>query len=348
MPPLIHWQTGTAYDLLVSLYVLHQPGRFGLRPAWAAGVRNRLLPDERRCLLTAQSLFNIPLPWLHQLSGSKDCQPALKALAALPPEQRLPALAFTAETPPAVQERLLTIAARRSWQAEDLDALRSFVFAQNRPLQPAGLDCWAYPAEFGQRYLEALNSYYANFFAEEEQRIVPSLQAAAERSRRLVEQLDLPGLVEVLSHGVHFPGLENLPALDLVPSYWITPLIFYHRLQSGGLLLVFGARSEDAALSPGSPASGPLLASLKALADPTRLSILRLLSGEALTLSQLARRLRLRLPTISHHLGDLRLAGLVQVDLQADGEKRYTIRRLAVQAVFQGLEDYLDQPGRQG
>ena len=36
------WQTGTAYDLFASLQVLHRPQEFGLRRAWAAGVRARL------------------------------------------------------------------------------------------------------------------------------------------------------------------------------------------------------------------------------------------------------------------------------------------------------------------
>ena len=53
MPPTFTWNIGTAYDLLISLHVLHQPDRFGLRPAWAAGVRNRLQPDERRFLQSA-------------------------------------------------------------------------------------------------------------------------------------------------------------------------------------------------------------------------------------------------------------------------------------------------------
>lgn len=343
MTPLIAWDIGTAYDLLISLHVLHQPDRFGLRPAWAAGVRNRLLPEDRKLLQSAQNLIHIPLPWLHAQPGEKSALACLAALAALPASQRLPALAYRADTPGTVQQVLAEISARGAWLPADLETLRPHLSSPGRPFQPSDLDHWAHPAEFGERYLAALKSYYTVFFAEEEQRIQAALQAGLQRAQWLSEQMDVPGLVDVLSHGVHFPDLESIPRLVLAPSYWITPLIFFNRGAASDLLLVFGARPEDAALSPGDPVPAALLSPLKALADPTRLRVLRLLSADSLTLSQLASRLRLRLPTMIHHLNTLRLAGVVQVDLQPDGEKRYTIRRFAVQLAFQALEHFLDQ-----
>ena len=45
--PRLLWDWGTAYDLFISLEVLHEPDKFGVRGAWAAGVRARL-PDEGR------------------------------------------------------------------------------------------------------------------------------------------------------------------------------------------------------------------------------------------------------------------------------------------------------------
>jgi len=52
---------------------------------------------------------------------------------------------------------------------------------------------------------------------------------------------------------------------------------------------------------------------LKALADPTRLAIVRLLcrDGDTHTVSELARRFPLSQPTFSNHLCVLRAAGLV-------------------------------------
>ncbi len=85
-----------------------------------------------------------------------------------------------------------------------------------------------------------------------------------------------------------------------------------------------------------------LFRSMKALADPTRLRILRYLSAEPLTPAELARRLRLRAPTVVHHLHHLRLAGLVYLTLENEG-RRYQARRQAVDEACRMLEEYLDK-----
>lgn len=41
----LYWDFGTAYDLFLSLHVLHEPDIFGLKASWAAGVRSRI-PSE--------------------------------------------------------------------------------------------------------------------------------------------------------------------------------------------------------------------------------------------------------------------------------------------------------------
>ncbi len=70
-----------------------------------------------------------------------------------------------------------------------------------------------------------------------------------------------------------------------------------------------------------------LLNGLKALADPTRLRILKYLIQESCTPSELAKDLRLRPPTVIHHLTVLRLAGFVQVTMTANAERRYAARK---------------------
>lgn len=63
----LHWDFGSAYDFFVSLFVIYHPDRFGLRPAWAAGVRSRFSPEEREFLEEAINLFPVPLSWINQL-----------------------------------------------------------------------------------------------------------------------------------------------------------------------------------------------------------------------------------------------------------------------------------------
>ena len=88
-----------------------------------------------------------------------------------------------------------------------------------------------------------------------------------------------------------------------------------------------------------------LLRTLKALSDPTRLRILRYATEEPITAAELSRRLRLRIPTVTHHLRILRLATLVQLTVKRiDGIDRdtYSLRFEAVEALYEALKDYLD------
>jgi DNA-binding transcriptional ArsR family regulator len=85
-----------------------------------------------------------------------------------------------------------------------------------------------------------------------------------------------------------------------------------------------------------------LLRALKALSDPTRLKILHYLSQEPLSPAALSRKLRLRAPTVTHHLQTLRLAGLVQVTLSEGKEKKsFATRAESVKATCAALEAFL-------
>lgn len=60
----------------------------------------------------------------------------------------------------------------------------------------------------------------------------------------------------------------------------------------------------------------PLTRTFKALADPTRREILRLLARGDMSAGEIAARFTLSKPSISHHLGMLKQAGLVQDERQ--------------------------------
>jgi DNA-binding transcriptional ArsR family regulator len=91
---------------------------------------------------------------------------------------------------------------------------------------------------------------------------------------------------------------------------------------------------------PGEPVPDGLLRTLKALADPTRLKILRYLYKEELEPSELSRRLDLRGPTIIHHLRELRLAGLVILTLRGQ-EKHYRARLEALDSTNKDLKGFI-------
>lgn len=340
------WHSGTGYDFFVSLYVLHHPGDFGLRPSWAAGVRSRLPAEQRDFLEHAQYFLRVPMTWFAALQTTEwDAADILAALDRLSAEQRFEALFLPYDVPPDLIQARNEITKRGEWTPADMEAVRLAYARRYGALHTDAVkklcNAWAQPAEFAGRYLEVLHTYYQVFFAEEEERIRPVLQKGLTEARELANQLPPGQLVERLSRGVQLPQVDTLEQLDLAPSYWSSPLIFSSPTGPGRMFFLFGVRSEPTGLIPGDHMPGGLVEALKALADPTRLRILRYLSQEPMTPSQLSRRLRLRAPTVVHHLRELRLAGLVQISFQVEGEKRYALRREALNGLHLMMEDFL-------
>ena len=108
------------------------------------------------------------------------------------------------------------------------------------------------------------------------------------------------------------------------------------------MIYLYGARPPQASLVPGETVPDALLQALKALSDPTRLKILQYLNEHPLTPTQLSQRLRLRVPTVVHHLNTLRLAGLVVLTLGEEAvTKHYAARPEAVEIAFISLQSFM-------
>jgi DNA-binding transcriptional ArsR family regulator len=346
--PVLTWEVGSAYDMFMSLHVLYNPDQYGLRGAWAAGVRSRLPNEEREFLQKAiESVW--PIGWIHRLPAPQNGQTLLNALAALPGRERLPALCILPETyGQPYNDILRRVVDQGKWGDADYQALKA-TYRAHGPKKPKKkdledrLDLWARADEFGELILSGLQAYYEAFFAEEENRIRPALQAAAETGQKLAKKMPLVNLLEELAQGVRFESLPNLQEAIMVPSFWITPLVAEYSLSKERVIFLYGARPEDASLVPGEFVPDALYQSLKALADPTRLRILHYLTVEPLSPSKLAAHLRLRPPTVIHHLHILRLARLVHLTMGKEGKRRYTVRPGAVAATFAALEAFIEQ-----
>ena len=343
--PAVSWDIGTAYDFFMSIEVLHHPDDFGLRASWAAGVRSRLPNDERKLLEEIQSFLWAPLHWVYTLPEPKDAAAAIWGLRQVSPSRRPLTLTNPYEIKPEHLEVLQRVNEIRKWDSHDLEIIRTELNEHKKGNLakdlPAYLDWWARPDELGELYLSAIESYYKEYFAEEEKRIEPALKDSLAHAQELAERMPLPDLLAELSQGIHFDEPFKVRELVLVPGYWNTPLIVFPNIGPDRMVYMFGARPANASLVPGEPVPDMLLRVLKALADPTRLRILHYLSQEMLTPAQLARKLRLRAPTVTHHLNALRLAGLVHVKLESGGEKCYASRLEAIQSTCGNLESYL-------
>lgn len=336
--PQISWDLGTAYDLFLSLYVLHHADKFGLRASWAAGVRSRLPTDDRKTLEEATQMFGAPLHWVHSLPKPKDSAAVIWSLRRLKPEDRLPALTYEDGVSAETREFLDRISERGAWDESDLERLKEMwsdggKHSPKRDELTAVLNGWANRVEFGERYLAAIQSYVQVFYAEEEIHVASRIQSTLENAQKLAAELPPDLLIERLSQGLQIPHFLTMDELIFVPSFWMTPLIYMAQLAPKCTLIAFGARSPTESLIPGEDVPDLLLQALKALADPTRLRIMNYLAQEPLTPAELARRLRLRAPTVTHHLSSLRLAGLVSISINENDERRYTARLEAVQGL---------------
>lgn len=356
LTPTLHWDWGTAYDLFISLMALHDPSHFGLRAAWAAGMRSRLPAQERDTLEAFQQapFTSVPYPWIYQLPQPKDGRAVLRALEQIPPAERLLTLSRWPGMPASIWQVLERTTATGSYDTADVETLREALIEldEEKHAKPEKLammlDLFARAEQSGERLLAALRAYHDVFFAEEEARIRPALQAALEHAQRLAKELDPLDLLEQLSEGVRLDEGFEAPEIMLAPSYWGTPLLIFGEVTEQRGIILFGARPKDASLVPGESVPEATLRALKALSDPTRLRILRYLAEEPLTPTQLSQRLRLRTSTVVHHLLQLRLATLVQLSVGRGKERRYSARKAAVEQIFAGLEGFLEGDGEQG
>jgi len=353
--PEIIWDFGTAYELFISLHVLLEPDFFGIKPSYAASVRARIPATERKLLEELYPLLGVPLLWLSNLPAPKDAISALWALKQIPPAERMIEL-YSVRQPykgsdPEEDKKhneykdiLLRIAEEGKVLATDVDFFQKLFGKKHGSIKretiESALDWWSRQADLGEAFLTAFQSYYQAFFEEEEKRIEPALRAGLERAQALAATVSFEELFTELSQGLQ-PGDEfNAATFIFAPAFWTTPLVFFERLDKDTMILTYGARPADMSVIPGETVPDALVRSLKALADPTRLKILHYLTHESLTPSEIARKLQLRPPTVTHHLKELRLAGLVELSLLHE-ENRYTARKQALNAVYENLNAFL-------
>jgi len=345
--PTIRWELATSYELFMSLHVLHMPEYYGIRASWAAGIRSRIPAVERKFLEEVLPFMGFPIGWAYNLPAPKDAISALWALKQIPAAERMLALFECGEeatSQESCNKVLLDIARRGSWDEKDLKTysaeLMENKWKHNEAAVKTYLDWWTRLEEFGEKFLNALQAYHQAFFEDEEKRVLPVLQAGLKNAQEAAQNISLTELIPLLSKGIHYDEIKNFKEVVIAPAYWTTPLIVLEKLNDDQILLLFGARPDTMSAIPGELVPDSLLRTLKALADPTRLKILHYLTQGEVTPSELARRLNLRAPTVTHHLSELRFSGLVNVTYRGQ-EKLYTSRLEALDTTCENLRDFL-------
>ncbi|HQK42180.1 MAG TPA: helix-turn-helix domain-containing protein [Anaerolineaceae bacterium] len=350
--PFIHssklnWDLSTGYDFFISQMVLYEPDRFGLRASWAAGIRARIPLEYRQAIETFLQIAFLPMQFIFSMPAPKDTALLLAALESLPPEKRLEALTAQYSLTGNVKEILLGTSTRKPWTAAEKGVVEASYSRLNRNLTPTQLDLvyktWADREKFGYRHLCALKTYAEAFFYEEEQRILPVLRQSLSHAQMRAGTLPLIAMLEELSAGVRWADVAAMQKIFLAPSFWGAPFLISEKLNNNTALVIFGSRPDNLALIPGDIIPDNLLRGLKALADPTRLRILRTLAHTPYSAAHLAHVLRLRPATVNHHLMELRVAGMVHVIISSEGDRCYATRFEAFESTQDLLNRFLNE-----
>lgn len=348
---VLRWDIGTAYDLILSLRAIFMPKDFGLPPPWAAGVRKRLSPTGQRNMKNFFSppfsvLAYLPLHLVLEMDSPKTVSRFLEYIEAIPGESFMQRVHVPLSVEPETGEIAQRALGGEKMEEEDVEEYRRAVQRSFIAVTPSQADVRrlfediATPQAAKQRWLATVREYQAVFFVEEEKRLQPALERMLADAQKLAETTHVPDLIERLSNGFTISEDINLKQLILAPSVWCHPFVTRMELPGNRLFVAWGAHPPGYRLVPGESVPDDALLVLRALGDPTRLRLLRLIAAEPRSLQSLAQEVKLSLPTVSHHIRELRGSGLIRLEL-GGRESKYTVRWPAAQRAFEQLEHFV-------
>ena len=205
-----------------------------------------------------------------------------------------------------------------------------FLFTDNTPLtNPQDIKEWQ------ELTCDMLNSWYELYFSKVEEEIMVHL---TKESASIKLDRDPQEIVEVLSNGIRLDLLTELRLVRLVPQYHFRPYNMYD-IGESEFILCYPSRVEASADEP--PLE--LVRLTKALADQSRLQILKILSQGSHTFTEITEKMSIAKSTVHHHLVTLRTAGLVIVYLSPNRNDLFSLREEAVGGVSEQLWRYLKE-----
>jgi len=321
--PRIVFDTRPAYDFLVSLMVDFAPEVLPEDAAWLeasrASLSDGLKRDLRRTLghdddMIAAGMALVPLVVDDARVRTAADVVALARRATVP---QLIALTCEMEHVPAAATLAERVVAGDTGATSELVAL---VPEATRP----GLERLIGDPDGELRALRRVLRAWLERFETVEARVAKMGERDAAARRTELAALSTAEAVERVTGGVRFGAEPGLRRVILAPTYFGRPYNFLFGAQDWRM---FAYPIADASLD-GDPDAVPsaTVRLFKALGDDSRLRILRLLAGGDLYLTEIAERMGLSKPTVSHHMVVLRAAGLVTVT-ETGGLTYYSLRR---------------------
>lgn len=326
-----------AYDLPISLAAIANPVRHELPSSWGRDAKQALPPSVRREL---GFFFGGPIPLgllpIHLVPDLRVDEPAqfLTALQGLDLSELIAALLRRRTA-----ERGLAAAIRRNVRGRSVSQADLELIAREEASLPAATRrrfraVLQDPKGARDRYLALLASHGEGWFSAHYPEQSLLLHQRAKQGRRSIGKLPATEVIARVTGGFTLRS-PSVRSATLVPSYYASPFVYVVK-EGKDALLVYGVRPHETGEAR-APVDQQTVKVLKALADETRLRILQLLAQRPLYGQQLAEMLGVSHPTISHHMAQLRIAGLTRTEMAEDGSQTYTVRADTLEHLFAEL-----------
>lgn len=319
---IVRTHESVCYDLLGSLRALYNPRTYPMLRGWASATKKALPVD----LYEAGRFF----------FQGHDTSVGFGAVRLLPglPDRVEPAALISAVR----QADPVVLATHMLDAAGDIsrEALRGFrrILGGEATRGSVTRSLAGFPPVRRRRYRQILENpeklqsdlamvlerYHEAWFSGQVDRLRQPLGEAVKNARTTLDVLPTPKAVEQLSGGYAISADLPLTSLTLAPSVFLYPFSSVRiDEETGDGLVIYGIPSEVSESYETVPVDPALVRALKAISDPTRLQILRLLSQQAISGPQLVERIGLAQPTVHHHLAALRAAELVRQERTRNG-----------------------------
>jgi DNA-binding transcriptional ArsR family regulator len=332
----VHLAYSPVLEAVLSLSVLVQPSHHPLHHEWVRSTR-RCLPSEMKQKV-ADFRFShmdyIPAGLLPQRSDPyPDFEGELERIRSLPlEEQSIPILRNLVGGKSELFARLDSPEAREEVLERGADLGSATV-----ELLKLGLED---PRQLAEGFLDGLTRYWQVCFREEWERIEPKLAATTDEASQRLADGGLYAMLEGLrpriglnreagefwlrrAHEVQIM-LDDRAEILFVPSAFIWPHIGLAHDPPGRLAVIYAAPFASYESSPESlDGFVPLM---RALGDPTRLRVLKLIAERPRSTQELARLITISESAMSKHLRQLTRCGVLVTERDSYYQLYYLVR----------------------
>jgi hypothetical protein len=329
------------YEVLLGLFAFSRPAEFAAGDAEAPSMRTMQAVPSGRLKRVIALLGAGDCPW-DQLLGFASQMPRPRSVARFLDElEEADAvevlshmLGFYAERFPEHVRAAIADAADGSRTAREVvtqtlgrgDPQREALTRQLLSMPPAQVQALT---------VEAVRRWHGEVFARDEPAVAPLLAGDASAKRALLTSS--PELIIRIATGIRYVPKPWIEGVLLIPTVVLRPWVIatnYRRLR-----IYCYAITEDGSDRP-EPLS-PMVQTYQALANVTRLRLIKSLAAAPLTIEQLCHQLGEPESALRPHLATLRAARLVGIT--CSDQTVYELRDDLLGAIGQPLKAYLDQ-----